>query len=149
MKSGSVPCVSYDAGFSGNATFAIDLGADLTFSYDRADIVPGGAVPIQVTYTPTNDPTHEVTVNAAADVSLSTESPLSVLAPCAPASAERPPWSRRRAQGAAGSLRQRPHRRDGRRGRGATAGANPQALARVAGCVWDAAAYEARLRRGR
>src|SRR4029077_9564513 len=79
MKSGSVPCVSYDVSFSGNATFAIDLGADLTFSYDRADIVPGGAVPIQVTYTPTNDPTHEVTVNAAADVSLSTESPLSVL----------------------------------------------------------------------
>jgi hypothetical protein len=73
MKSGSEPCVSYSASFSGNATFAVDLGADLTFSYDRADIVPGGAVPIQVTYTPTNDPTHEVTVNATADVSLSTD----------------------------------------------------------------------------
>jgi hypothetical protein len=72
-KNGSVPCVSYNASFSGNATFAVDLGADLTFSYDRADIVPGGAVPIQVTYTPTDDPTHEVTVNAAADVSLSTD----------------------------------------------------------------------------
>ena len=73
IKSDSVPCVSYSASFSGNATFAVNLGADLTFSYDRADIVPGGSVPIQVTYTPTNDPTHEVTVNAAADVSLSTD----------------------------------------------------------------------------
>jgi hypothetical protein len=73
MKSGSEPCVSYSASFSGNATYAVDLGADLVFSYDRADIVPGGAVPIQVTYTPTNDPTHEASLGASADVSLSTD----------------------------------------------------------------------------
>src|SRR5262245_19084844 len=71
MKSDSVTCVSYSASFTGTATFAVDLGADLTLSYDRADIVPGGAVPLQVTYTPTNDATHEVTLHAAADVSLS------------------------------------------------------------------------------
>src|SRR5262245_33697052 len=73
MKSDSVTCISYSASFTGTATFAVDLGADITFSYDRANIKPGGAVPIQVTYTPTNDPTHEVTLNAAADVSLSTD----------------------------------------------------------------------------
>ena len=73
MKSGSEPCVSYNASFTGSATYAVDLGADLVFSYDRADIVPGGAVPIQVTYTPTNDPTHEASLSASADVSLSTD----------------------------------------------------------------------------
>jgi Bacterial TSP3 repeat len=73
MKTGSEPCVSYSASFSGNATYAVNLGADLVFSYDRADIVPGGAVPIQVTYTPTNDPTHEASLGASADVSLSTD----------------------------------------------------------------------------
>jgi hypothetical protein len=46
MKSGSEPCVSYNASFTGSATYAVDLGADLVFSYDRADIKPGGAVPI-------------------------------------------------------------------------------------------------------
>jgi len=136
MKSGSVPCVSYDAGFSGNATFAIDLGADLTFSYDRADIVPGGAVPIQVTYTPTNDPTHEVTVNAAADVSLSTESPLSVLAPCAPASAERPPvepQARARSCGFAPTTAPPPRRptREGRHRRSESAGVGARGGLRV------------------
>jgi hypothetical protein len=72
-KHDSAPCVSYDASFSGTASLAIDLGADVTVSYDRAAVVPGGAVPLQITYTPTNDPTHEVSMSSQADVTLSTD----------------------------------------------------------------------------
>src|SRR5262249_46539308 len=72
-KSGQVPCVSYSASFNGTGSLVVDLGADITVSYDRADIVPGGNVPIHVTYTPTNDAGPEVTVNAAADVDFSTD----------------------------------------------------------------------------
>lgn len=73
MRSGDIPCVSYSASFTGTGNLAIDLGADLTFSYDRADVVPGGMVPVDVTYTPTDDPGPEATLDATADVSMSTD----------------------------------------------------------------------------
>jgi hypothetical protein len=55
MRADSVTCVSYSATITGMGTLAIDMGADITFSYDRADVVPGGSIPIQVTLHPTND----------------------------------------------------------------------------------------------
>ena len=66
-------CISYSASFDGTAELAVDMGADFTFSYDRADLVPGGSVPIQVTYQPTNDAGPEVTANASADVTMDVE----------------------------------------------------------------------------
>lgn len=69
-RSDSVPCASYSFSVNGSASLAIDLGADLTFAYDRADIVPGGSVPIQITYTPTNDAGPEVSVNSTADIAM-------------------------------------------------------------------------------
>lgn len=61
-------CASYSASINGTASLAVDMGADLTFSYDRADILPGGSVPIQITYTPADDAGPELAVDAAADV---------------------------------------------------------------------------------
>jgi hypothetical protein len=66
-------CVSYSANVSGTANLAVDMGADITFSYDRADLLPGGNVPIQITYTPTNDAGPELSVDAAADVDMDVE----------------------------------------------------------------------------
>jgi len=72
-RGGSEICVSYDAGINGTATLAVDMGADVTFSYDRADILPGESVPVQITYTPTNDAGPELTVDATADVTMDVE----------------------------------------------------------------------------
>lgn len=70
-RSGSAPCVSYAARIqNGAANLAVNMGANVSFSYDRADLKPGGNVPIQVTYTPTNDAGPELSVNAAGDVSM-------------------------------------------------------------------------------
>jgi len=33
----------------GTATLTVDMGADVTLTYDRTDLVPGGSVPIDVT----------------------------------------------------------------------------------------------------
>jgi hypothetical protein len=67
-RSDSITCVSYSFSVNGNANLAVNMGADVTFSYDRADVVPGGNVPIHITYTPTNDAGPELAVEAAADV---------------------------------------------------------------------------------
>src|SRR5512146_1267803 len=69
-RSDSVTCASYSFSVDGAANLAVNMGADITFSYDRKDIVPGGNVPIQITYTPTNDDGPELSVNAAADVTM-------------------------------------------------------------------------------
>lgn len=72
-RSDSEFCISYSADFDGTADLAVDMGADFTFSYDRADLVPGGSVPVQVTYQPTNDAGPELTANASADVTMDVE----------------------------------------------------------------------------
>jgi hypothetical protein len=56
----------YFFGLSGSANVSIDLGADLTLTYDRNDLVPGGSVPVTLTYTPTNDPGPEVSIGSSA-----------------------------------------------------------------------------------
>lgn len=68
VRSDSVPCASYSFSVNGSADIAVDMGADLTFAYDRANILPGGNVPVQITYTPTNDSGPEVRASATADV---------------------------------------------------------------------------------
>ena len=54
--------ISYNFGIDGTANITADMGVDITVSYDRADIVPGGTVPVEITYTPTNDAGDEVTL---------------------------------------------------------------------------------------
>ncbi len=48
-------CVfSHNLGFVGTADIKVDLGADLSISYDPSLLVPGGSLPVTVTYTPTS-----------------------------------------------------------------------------------------------
>ncbi len=54
--------ITYNFGIDGTANITADMGVDITVSYDRADIVPGGTVPVEITYTPTNDAGDEVTL---------------------------------------------------------------------------------------
>jgi len=72
-RNDGVTCVDYSFTINGSAHLAVDMGADLKFAYDREDVVPGGSVPIRVTYTPTNDPGTELVATAAADVTLDTD----------------------------------------------------------------------------
>lgn len=47
-------CVfSHNLGFVGSADIKVDLGADIAMSYDASQLVPGGSMPVTVTYTPT------------------------------------------------------------------------------------------------
>ena len=55
--------ISYNFGINGTADITADMGADITVSYERADIVPGGTVPVLITYTPTNDAGDEITLS--------------------------------------------------------------------------------------
>ena len=50
------------------ATVNADIGATVSFSYDRADVRPGHDIPITITYTPTDDPGADLSIDARADV---------------------------------------------------------------------------------
>lgn len=60
--------ISYSFGINGTANITADMGADITMRYDRADIVPGGTIPVEVVYTPTNDSGPEVSLDGTADL---------------------------------------------------------------------------------
>jgi hypothetical protein len=64
--------VTYHIGFDGTAQLTADMGVNLSLSYNRADLVPGGTVPVQISYTPVDLPGSEfsldVTADATADV---------------------------------------------------------------------------------
>lgn len=45
--------LSYDISVSGTANVRMDMGADVTFSYDKANVLAGATLPVNVTYTPT------------------------------------------------------------------------------------------------
>ena len=62
-----VEVASYEVRAIGTAHVRVALGVDVTFTYDPADVVPGGSVPIGVTYTPTNDAGDEVSIDIEAD----------------------------------------------------------------------------------
>ncbi len=46
------------------------LGFDLTLSYDRADVRPGAALPVQISYTPTDDLGDELALDASTTLTL-------------------------------------------------------------------------------
>ena len=62
-----VDVASYSVRAIGTAHIRVALGVDVTFSYDPAAVVPGASVPISVSYTPTDDPGNEVSINVEAD----------------------------------------------------------------------------------
>ena len=59
---------SYEVRAVGTAHIRVALGVDVTFSYDPANVLPNGSVPISVTYTPTDDPGNEVEIDLEGDV---------------------------------------------------------------------------------
>ncbi len=61
---------SYSLDYAGTATLTVDMGADVTVSYDRADVRPGATVPVSITYTPTNDPGDELSARVSGDLTL-------------------------------------------------------------------------------
>jgi hypothetical protein len=62
-----VEVASYEVRAIGTAHIRVALGVDVTFTYDPASVVPGGSVPISVSYTPTDDPGNEVSIDIEAD----------------------------------------------------------------------------------
>ena len=64
---------SYSVSVNGNAGVRMDMGADVSLTYDREQLLPGGALPVSVAYTPTNDGGSEVSVAINATVTASGE----------------------------------------------------------------------------
>jgi len=60
--------IDYEFSVAGTGEIAVDLGADITISYDREDLVPGGLVPVEVTLTPTDDASVELVMDVTADL---------------------------------------------------------------------------------
>ena len=63
-----VDVASYSVRAVGTAHIRVALGVDVTFSYDTANVLPNGSVPISVTYTPTDDPGNEVEIDLEGDL---------------------------------------------------------------------------------
>jgi hypothetical protein len=59
----------YTVGFVGNASLVVDMGADLDVTYDLADLVDGGSMPLAIAYTPTNDAGPELSLDVGGDFS--------------------------------------------------------------------------------
>jgi len=59
----------YTVGFSGEASLVMDMGADLAVTYDLADLVDGGSMPVAIAYTPTNDAGPELSLDVGGDFS--------------------------------------------------------------------------------
>jgi hypothetical protein len=62
-----VDVASYSVHADGTAHIRVAFGVDVTFEYDPADVLPSSSVPISVTYTPTDDPGNEVSIQIEAD----------------------------------------------------------------------------------
>jgi hypothetical protein len=64
---------SYSYSFTGSGAVVVDLGADFTISFNRADLLPGATLPLTLVYTPTNDAGPEVDKDISATVEASAE----------------------------------------------------------------------------
>ncbi len=65
--------IGYFFGLSGTANIVADMGADITMSYDRNDVVAGQPVPVQMTYTPTDDSGPEISINGSGTLTASVD----------------------------------------------------------------------------
>jgi hypothetical protein len=61
-----VDVAEYSVHAVGTAHVRVALGVDVTFTYDPADVLPNGTVPISVTYNPTDDPGNELEIDIVA-----------------------------------------------------------------------------------
>ncbi len=61
---------SYSVSFDGTASLTVDMGADVSVTYDNADLIGGGAMPIDIGYTPTNDAGPELVLDVSGDFEL-------------------------------------------------------------------------------
>jgi hypothetical protein len=59
----------YTVGFSGDASLVVDMGADVALTYDPADLLDGGSMPLAIGYTPTNDDGPELSLDVSGDFS--------------------------------------------------------------------------------
>src|SRR6185369_3836158 len=57
---------TYSVSINGSANVRMDMGADVSLTYDREDLQAGGSLPVSVSYTPTDDGGAEVSVSASA-----------------------------------------------------------------------------------
>ncbi len=60
----------YSVGFEGTASLTVDMGADISATYDTADLINGGSLPIDLGYTPTNDAGPELVLDVSGDFTL-------------------------------------------------------------------------------
>ena len=58
--------ITYDFAINGEAELIVDMGVDIALTYDKADVLPGQPIEVQITYTPTDDPGPEVSLDASA-----------------------------------------------------------------------------------
>ncbi|HEX5615086.1 MAG TPA: hypothetical protein VFZ83_08005, partial [Acidimicrobiia bacterium] len=65
---GSEVGIDYEFSVDGTATLTVDLGVDMSIAYDREDLVPGGTVPVDVTFQPTNDSGPEFDLDVVGDI---------------------------------------------------------------------------------
>jgi len=65
--------IGYFFSINGTANITADMGADITMSYDRGDIVAGQPVPVQITYTPTDDGGPEISINGSGTLTASVD----------------------------------------------------------------------------
>jgi hypothetical protein len=60
--------VDFEFSVEGTGELTVDIGADVTITYDREDLLPGGLVPVDVTFTPTDDASVELLMDVTADL---------------------------------------------------------------------------------
>ncbi len=63
--------INYEFDINGTANVMVDMGVDITLTYDTADILPGQPMPLQITYTPTDDSGPEISLDASAVITVS------------------------------------------------------------------------------
>ena len=62
------PGLSYSIAVDGTFNCNVDLGTEVNFSYDKADVIAGNTLPLHVTYTPTGGSTVEVSIPVSVTV---------------------------------------------------------------------------------
>jgi hypothetical protein len=60
--------VTFDFSVNGNASVTADMPANVKITYDRANLLPGGTIPVQFSYTPVDGAGPELRLDATADV---------------------------------------------------------------------------------
>ncbi len=68
VETGDMLGINWEFAVDAVGEIRVDLGADITISYNREDLVPGGTVPVDVIFQPTNDASVEFDLDVTADL---------------------------------------------------------------------------------